>query len=195
MLQGAGLQAALPGAVFDVLLRLYGCNLECFASPLNCRYERFFSAFPDTDAPFGSLGSFFDHDFTQGRCYQANAPFVDRFIHAMYDKMHQSLSNCDDPLMFVVFVPAWTETSGWKALRESLHCQEYVLVDQSAHYYTEGTQHRRKASKRIASFHTSIFFLQNETGKRKWEIDTSQVDELKRAFALDPAIADQEAHT
>jgi Phosphorylated CTD interacting factor 1 WW domain len=53
-LQGAGLQAALQGAVFDVLLMLYGCNLECFASPLNCRYERFLSAFPDTDAPFGN---------------------------------------------------------------------------------------------------------------------------------------------
>ncbi|KAI2513234.1 Phosphorylated CTD interacting factor 1 WW domain [Fragilaria crotonensis] len=190
MLQGAGLQAALQGAVFDVLLRLYGCNLECFASPLNCRYERFFSAFPDTDAPFGSLGSFFDHDFLQGGCYQANPPFVARFIHAMYLKMEQSLSDCEEPLMFIVFIPAWNETSGWKALRESPHLQRYVLVDQSAHYYTEGTQHRRKASKRIASFNTSVFFLQNDAGKKKWIIDSSHVEELKLAFALDPLVAD-----
>lgn len=190
MLQGAGLQAALPGAVFDVLLTLYGCNLECFASPLNCRYERFFSAFPDTDAPFGSLGSFFDHNFTQGGSYQANPPFVARFIHAMYEKMEQSLSSCVEPLMFVVFIPAWSEAPAWKTLRESPHLQQYVLVDQSSHYYTEGTQHRRKSSKRIASFNTSVFFLQNEAGKDKWKIDSSQVEELKRAFALDPAIAD-----
>ena len=189
-LQGAGLQAALQGAVFDVLLRLYGCNLECFASPLNCRYERFFSAFPDTDAPFGSLGSFFDHNFLLGGCYQANPPFVARFIHAMYLKMEQSLSDCEEPLMFVVFVPAWNETSGWKALRESPHLQRYVLVDQSSHYYTEGTQHRRKVSKRIASFNTSVFFLQNDAGKNKWTIDCSHVEELKLAFALDPAVAD-----
>ena len=160
------------------------------SSPLNCRYERFFSAFPDTDAPFGSLGSFFDHDFGQGGCYQANPPFVARFIHDMYDKMEQSLSSCVEPLMFVVFVPAWSETLAWKALRESPHLQQYVLVDQSSHYYTEGTQYRRKSSKRIASFNTSVFFLQNEAGKDKWKIDSSQVEELKRAFALDPAIAD-----
>jgi phosphorylated CTD-interacting factor 1 len=36
-----------------------GVEAEGFASPLNCRWLRYCSAFPDTDAPFGSLGSFF----------------------------------------------------------------------------------------------------------------------------------------
>ena len=185
MLQGAGLQAAIQGAVFDVLLKHYACNVECFASPLNCRYERFLSAFPDTDATFGSLGSFFDHNFMQGGSYQANPPFVSSFIHAMYTTMDQSLSQCKEPLMFVVFIPAWIETSGWKALKEAKHLQRYVLLDQASHYYTEGTQHRRKTSSRIASFDTSVFFLQNDAGKEKWKVDDSHVEELKQAFSLE----------
>jgi phosphorylated CTD-interacting factor 1 len=186
MIQGAGLQSAVQGAVFDVLLKHYGCNTECFASPLNCRYERFLSAFPDTDKTFGALGSFFNHDFTQGGAYQANPPFVADFIHAMYKKMDDSLSQCTKPLLFIVFVPAWVDTSSWKALKESKHLQKYVLLDQSSHYYAEGTQHRRKTAKRVASFDTSIFFLQNEAGKEHWKIQDSHIEDLKQAFMNDP---------
>jgi len=30
-------QAAIHGGCFDVLLQEFGCILECFASPMNCR--------------------------------------------------------------------------------------------------------------------------------------------------------------
>ncbi len=56
---GGGNQAAAPAEVFDVLQKRLGVTGEAFASPLNCRFDRYFSAFPDTDAAFGSLGSFF----------------------------------------------------------------------------------------------------------------------------------------
>lgn len=55
-----GEQAALNEECFDVLLKEFDCKMECFASPLNCRYSRFCSAFLDTDCAFGSVGSFFD---------------------------------------------------------------------------------------------------------------------------------------
>jgi hypothetical protein len=35
------------------------CSTECFASPLNSQLPLFCSAFADTDAAFGSMGSFF----------------------------------------------------------------------------------------------------------------------------------------
>lgn len=35
-------------------------TLECFASPFNHHFDRFCSAFPDTDAKYGSLGTFQD---------------------------------------------------------------------------------------------------------------------------------------
>ena len=56
-----------------------GVNMECFASPLNSRYARFCSAFPDTDAAFGSRGSFFHFRPTHGS-FQANPPFVPEVI-------------------------------------------------------------------------------------------------------------------
>lgn len=67
--RGGGFQGAINEEVFEVLLRCMDCRTECFASPLNCRYGRFCSAFYDTDAAFGSLGSFFDfHPTEVGGC-------------------------------------------------------------------------------------------------------------------------------
>lgn len=43
----------MDGDAFDVLLRHFGVKMECFASPFNCRYARYCSAFADTDKPFG----------------------------------------------------------------------------------------------------------------------------------------------
>lgn len=53
--QGGGFQAAAGGDAFDVLLRRFNVKMECFASPFNCRYASYCSAFRDTDAPFGRL--------------------------------------------------------------------------------------------------------------------------------------------
>ncbi|XP_067856846.1 mRNA (2'-O-methyladenosine-N(6)-)-methyltransferase isoform X4 [Heptranchias perlo] len=55
--EGTGLQGALPVAVFEALNKLFGVTFECFASPLNCYFRQYCSAFPDTDGYFGSRGS------------------------------------------------------------------------------------------------------------------------------------------
>ena len=187
-IQGAGLQSAVPGMVLDTLRKLYECRMECFASPLNCRYERFCSAFPDTDLPFGSVGSFFEYDFSGGGCYQANPPFVDGFIHRMCETMERWLSkeaqdDKENSLMFVVIVPAWKEADGWKALKDSDHLSHHVEIAQESHYYAEGTQYRRKEQYRIASFDTSVFYLQNRVAAERFPITKDGVDALLKAFA------------
>lgn len=53
VVQGGGFQASMGGDAFDVLLTRFGVTMECFASPFNCRYASYCSAFADTDAPFG----------------------------------------------------------------------------------------------------------------------------------------------
>ena len=60
---------------FEVLSSRLGVSTECFASPLNARWSRHCSGVPSLDAPFGSLGSFFDLDPTEGG-FEANPPFV-----------------------------------------------------------------------------------------------------------------------
>ncbi len=84
-----------PQAVYDAFHE-WGVRNEGFASPFNARLidrpdSRFFSVFPDTDAPFGSQGSFFDADLDQyDGAWCLDPPFlpetldrVDRIIAAM----------------------------------------------------------------------------------------------------------------
>lgn len=54
--EGTGLQGSLPVHIFETLHRLFGVSFECFASPLNCYFRQYCSAFPDTDGYFGSRG-------------------------------------------------------------------------------------------------------------------------------------------
>ena len=193
LLEGAGLQSSLNGNVFDVLLKHFSCNTECFASPFNSRYERFCSAFPDTDCAFGSLGSFFNFDFeqlTNGGCFQANPPFASDFILQMCKRMEELLSKKSlPPLMFIVFVPAWQDSQGWQALSKASALSHHLLLSQKddPHYYCEGTQHRRfKGRYRIATFDTSVFFMQNAAAKDKWPITQEMLQELREAFGSNP---------
>jgi phosphorylated CTD-interacting factor 1 len=205
MIQGAGLQAGLPGSVMDVLLQRFDCRMECFASPLNCRYDRFGSAFPDVDGPFGSRGSFFDwaerlgeYESEDGLCLQANPPFCDGLIAELNKTISEVLSsdlqsNRQCPIMFVVFVPAWRDANCYQLLLDNPFLTKHILLEQCQHWYAEGTRHRRKDSFRLASFDTSILFYQNEAAKEKWDLasDTGNgflaMEELQDAFCRDPS--------
>lgn len=90
--------------------------------------------------------------------------------------------------MFIVFIPAWKETTGWKALNDSPHLTKQLLLSQKTdpHFYCEGTQHRRRGRYRIATFDTSVFFLQNSKARDKWPVTEEIVEELTMAFRRNP---------
>uniref|UniRef100_M4B1W7 PCIF1 WW domain-containing protein n=1 Tax=Hyaloperonospora arabidopsidis (strain Emoy2) TaxID=559515 RepID=M4B1W7_HYAAE len=180
-LDGGGFQAALNEECFDVLLNDFDCKMECFASPLNCRYSRFCSAFLDTDFAFGSVGSFFDFSPRSG-CYEANPPFISKVIKRMADHMTALLDTADGPLAFIVIIPAWRETEGWQGLHASRFNQAHLLIPQKQHGYCEGKQQIRKTRWRIASFDTSVFFWQNAKACNKWPVTAEKLESLKRAF-------------
>ena len=54
--EGAQNQGAVPVTVLECLNKHFGVTFECFASPLNCYFRQFCSAFPDLDSYFGSRG-------------------------------------------------------------------------------------------------------------------------------------------
>jgi hypothetical protein len=60
--EGYGMQAALPSRVLAELNELFEVSQEMFASPFNCFFKSYCSAFFDTDVFFGSNGSFFDFE-------------------------------------------------------------------------------------------------------------------------------------
>ena len=174
--------------MFDALLRHFDAAFECFASPLNCRYGRYCSAFPDTDRCFGALGSFFDFHPTRGS-YQANPPFVPTIISSMSAHMGQLLASPEaEALCFVVIVPAWEHSAGWQALCAHPHLRHHERIGQADHGYCEGRQHLRKTRFRIASFDTSVFFLQNDPGADAWPVTPEKIEDLRRAFASKQAL-------
>jgi phosphorylated CTD-interacting factor 1 len=90
-LGGPGYQVALNEHAFEVLRARLGVDFECFASPLNARFARFCSAHPDTDAAFGSLGSFFTCRFNRGSFF-AHPPIVPELMQAMATRVNALLA-------------------------------------------------------------------------------------------------------
>lgn len=180
-LEGGGYQAAINEEVFDVLLRDMKCQMECFASPFNCRYGAYCSAFGDIDGAFGSIGSFFDFQPKKG-CFEANPPFLPQLILKMAQHMNGLLENTTEELCFVIIIPAWVETESWKMLRRSKWNREYIQISQESHGYLEGKQQMRPTRWRIASFDTSIFFWQNEHATTAFPITSALKENIKQAF-------------
>ena len=96
--------------------------------------------------------------------------------------MKDLLSSTEEALSFVVIVPAWKETEGWKRLKAGKFLTHHAVVPQSAHRYREGASYRRKGDYRVASFDTSVFWWQNEAGRDKYMVEDAKVDDLRRAF-------------
>ena len=100
----------------------FGCGLECFASPLNARSAPFCSGFVDTDAAFGSVGSFLTFRPSQG-AFEANPPFVPALVVAMADHMRSLLEAAEQggrPLLFALCVGASSSMkrdAAWAALQ------------------------------------------------------------------------------
>ena len=108
LLEGRGLQWALPPALFDYLRVKLQCRTELFASPLNHYYESYYSLFP-SDKAFGSLGSFFtapDSAFLDhGGCFQVNPPFIDSVFTAVTRRILRLLETSTEELTFVYIMP------------------------------------------------------------------------------------------
>jgi len=186
-LQGGGFQAAIPGAVFEVLRRRFGVFCECFASPLNARYSRFCSAFLDTDGFFGSVGSFFKFRPKSG-AFEANPPFVPEVIEKMHKHIAELLGDAEShgrSLTFVVIIPEWKQDEGWQKLKASPFLRAFMHVAQADHMYFEGKQHLRRKKHRVASFDTSIFVLQTAAAAAALPCDAAVEAELLRAFAYE----------
>jgi len=192
-LKGAGYQCAVPGIAFDAAARCgLGTTIECFASPLNCRYERFCSAFPDIESRFGSLGSFFDDNaFNPWEgSFEANPPFVPETMIAMGAKLEHLLGDKRrGPLSFLVVVPAWGAGIDFvKNLESSSHVRAASRVKASDHAFCDGAQHTKPLSSnsnnkkssdpdlRPSSWDTAVILLQNDPGASKWNVDEAKLE-------------------
>ena len=91
-------------------------------------------------------------------------------------------SGRDHALCFVVIIPSWEQTLGWRALNESPFCAHHLRLAQRQHGYTEGAQHCRRSRYRISVGDTSVFFLQSKAARSKWPVSASSLSKLEAAF-------------
>mmetsp|Transcript_25147 Transcript_25147/g.58118 ORF Transcript_25147/g.58118 Transcript_25147/m.58118 type:complete len:379 (-) Transcript_25147:28-1164(-) len=196
-LGGAGYQCAVPGTAFEAAAACgLGTTMECFASPLNCRYRRFCSAFPDIEADLGSVGSFFDDtafDPIEGS-FEANPPFIPEIMIAMGRKIERLLradarsthdTQFRGALSFLVVVPHWGAGASFcRTLESSRHVRAVARVPASEHAFCDGAQHTRVTTggagdpeMRPSSWDTAVVLLQNDAGAKRWPVDSEMLEE------------------
>ena len=192
-LDGFGFQAACPEQVHLVLQRQLGVSHECFASPLNTFFPSYCSAFPDTDASFGSCGSFWDWvPGPAGGAFEANPPFVADVMLAMAARMDLLLQRADTagaPLTFAVIVPGWLDDPGVARLVSSPYTRLRLDVPKEDHGFCDGAQHMRRDRYRASPYDTLVFVMQSAAAR-----DAQPVAAGQGRKALTSALMDAFAH-
>lgn len=139
LLDGKGLQWAVPSSVMTILRNRLGCNTELFASPINQYLDRFYSLFP-YDTAFGSRGNFFtapDSAFTSG-CFQVNPPFIDCLFTKTTERILELLKIADDTdreLTFVYIMPQWERFTTYDMTIESPYCVKQINLKANGYFY------------------------------------------------------------
>ena len=168
----------MPDGVFDILQDKLKVEGECFASPLNHRLDNFFSAFPDTDRCFGSLGSFFSPNNNRlTGSWECNPPFDVESVKSTLKKLLELLENAEennDVLSFVLFCPNFESESHFhKAIVQRIkklqvRFQRAKSIISEPHVYLYGFQHtpaRFSLDKYwTCTQETSVFLFQSQRG-------------------------------
>lgn len=180
-----GTQGALPITVLECLNRMFGVTFECFASPLNCYFRQYCSAFADTDSYFGSRGPILEMKAVSGS-FEANPPFSEELMEAMVNHFERLLSDSAEPLSFIVVLPEWRDPAPTALLKlEASHFKrKQVVVPAFEHEYRHGFQHVvSKSELNIRSSHgTLVVWLQNNAGYQRWGPTEERVEALLDSF-------------
>ncbi|XP_068598718.1 mRNA (2'-O-methyladenosine-N(6)-)-methyltransferase [Brachionichthys hirsutus] len=183
--EGTGLQGALPVSVFESLHRQFGVSFECFASPLNCYFKQFSSAFPDIDGFFGSRGPFLSFSPVSGS-FEAHPPFCEELMDAMVTHCEELLEKSSEPLSFIVFVPEWRDpvTPALTRMEGSRFLRHQLSIPAYEHEYRSGSQHicKRDEMYHRAVHGTAVLFLQNDAGFMKWAPTPERLADLMGAY-------------
>lgn len=180
---GGNMHAAAPETVFSWLKEELGVGCEVFASPLNCYFSTYFSAFPDVDAPFGSRGSFFDVGLLPEGSYEVGPPYTEEVMELTARKLLAQLQHPEaGALSFVLFVPDWAgagalellDGPSFSAFRQSRHGGPFALAKGRDHHYVTGAQFFvDKGADTTRRYYTvphgtRVYVLQNAAGAERW---------------------------
>ncbi|CAL6015727.1 Phosphorylated_CTD interacting factor PCIF1 [Hexamita inflata] len=184
--EGTSFHAAVCEQLFRYLNAKINVAFECFASPLNCYFKTFCSAFAETDQYFNSQGSFFSLKFTRG-CFEVNPPFTEEIIQQTVDKLFtECIQEGAKELVFVLIVPEWRVPLAkyHSDLENGCLVRGFIQLKPYEHFYISGDQ--QKASKRYyqTPHGSMIYVIANEQGFEKvFQKDSQKVQELLEGCA------------
>ena len=183
--KAGNMQASIPPAVFDALFEYFDVSHEMFASPLNARCDTFCSASDATDRAFGSKGSAFDFLPLEGS-FEANPPFDEGVIAALGAHLERVLSASKAPLSFCVIIPRWNDSQAWLRIAKSVYCTSNTTLEAKEHAFVSGGAGSRIDQLTASAAATSVLFLQNKAGAKKWPPTPDAIEAISRGFALPP---------
>ena len=118
------MQLATPPKIYEQFKQKYDITLEGFASPLNHYFDRFCSAFPEVDAPFGSIGSFFNITISEN--IVCNPPFDELTLNTCADKLINALDA--NKINAILVCPKWEDAYFVKICKSSKYLKETLDV-------------------------------------------------------------------
>lgn len=104
---------------FDTMGYKSSDSTEGFASAFNHYFDRFCSAFPDLEAPFGSMGSFFDNNSWTTDIVFVNPPFDECLMTHAIKRVYEYLETTKDDRKFLFTLPNWENYPELEDLKRS----------------------------------------------------------------------------
>ncbi|EGD75107.1 hypothetical protein PTSG_06762 [Salpingoeca rosetta] len=187
--EGGAFHAAAPETTFDTLREDFEVSQEQFASPFNCHFRKFCSAFPDIDVWFGSVGSFFDFSPVEGS-FETGPPYTEEVMDMMADRLEHLLDNSTGPLSFIVFVPQWRSPAchALVSMDNSRYLRAHFVAPGHQHTYITGVQHTEggQGGHRyyVVPHGTELFFLQNDAAYAKWPPTQHKINRFKASLGI-----------
>lgn len=189
---GPGFHAAIGAPVVEALRTTLSTGLECFASSLNAATQRFGTAFPDVDAPFGGVGDFFwGGCLPAGAAVTLNPPFEPATLARAAGAVVAALKAADaaGTRLTAAFVcPAWRDGAAWPVLTQDASAWALTphptILAAADHGFRDGTPHQAVHPHRASPYDTAVFVYQSRAQSGKRVIDATALDSaLRSAFA------------
>jgi hypothetical protein len=99
--------------------------IELFGTPVNTK-NKYCSPFKIEKDYFGSYGSFFDFNISDGT-YIANPPFDEEIIERMAQRLIEQLSS-NEKIDIIVIIPNWNDLNGYDLLVESKYLNSDRII-------------------------------------------------------------------
>lgn len=170
-------QWSIPTEVYENVIKSNPNSMivEGFASPLNSKMmllsptPRFCSASFVTDAPFGSIGSFFETSLIwptgnvseqSDVVWVINPPFVESLLDATANRCVDAIDYAKEnnhKLTIIGITPNWTDMLGYQRIRNA--AKYFTVLERNKHFY-EGISNN--SNKITAKFKSAFYVLSTE---------------------------------